>query len=71
MSNLSKSNIRGFLKDWCDEEYEMPFSALELLMDNHRFITWGGKSYFMPEGCSMWSSIEEEIAEHLYFNFCE
>ena len=69
MSTLSKSNIREFLNDYCDEVYDMPDSALELLMDDHKCIVWHGKEYFIPENNSFWTEEETEIAEHLMNNF--
>ena len=69
MSTLSKSNIREFLKKYCDEVYAMPDHALELLMDDHRCIVWHGKQYFIPETNSFWTEEECEIAEHLMDNF--
>jgi hypothetical protein len=66
---ISKSEIREFLKDYCDEVYDMPCHALELLMDDHKCIKWHGQEYFIPENNSMWSPEEIEIAEHLMDNY--
>jgi two-component SAPR family response regulator len=69
MSTLSKSNIKEFLNQYCDEVYDMPDHALELLMDDHKCIVWYGKEYFIPENNSFWTEDENEIAKHLMNNF--
>lgn len=68
--SISKSDIREFLKNYCDEVYDMPCHALELLMDDHKCIRWYGKEYFIPETNSFWTEHECDIAEHLMDNHC-
>ena len=68
---MTKSEIKDFLKQWCDRaaELEMPDHMWELLMDDHRGICWYGVEYIMPEGNSFWTDFENEVAEHLYYNY--
>ena len=53
--------IKKFLKDYCEADYEMPESDLELKMDNHVYITWKGIDYFMPKDNSLYNEDEELI----------
>ena len=69
MNILSKSNIREFLNEFCDEVYDMPYSALELIMDDHKCIQWYGRQYFVPENNSYFDSQDDIIWEHLVYNF--
>lgn len=68
---MKKSDIKEFLKEWCDRvvDLEMPDHMWELLMDDHKGIKWGGVEYIIPENCSMWEPEEEEIANYLMDNF--
>lgn len=63
----SKIEIREFLETYCDEVYDMPDHALELIMDNHKCICWHGKEYFVPE--SNMFGRDEEIYDHLIDNY--
>jgi len=66
---MTKARIREFLKEFCDEVYEMPDHALELLMDNHKCVRWYGKEYFVPENCSFYTADDDKVWEHLVWNF--
>ena len=57
--------INEFLKDYGDEVYDMPDSALELLMDDHICVSWLGVEYFIPENNSMYSDVDGLIYELL------
>lgn len=67
--DLSKKAIREFINTFCDEVYDMPFSQLELIMDNHRCFKWYGKEYFMPRDCSSYDNNDDYIYDHLYINY--
>lgn len=61
--------IIEFLEAFSVEVYEMPFHALELLMDDHKCIKWGGVEYFVPENCTFYNKIDDIIYEHLIRKF--
>lgn len=59
--------FKAVINDWLDEVYDMPDSALELKMDDHRCISWGGAKFFIPRSTpSMASELEAEVLEQLY-----
>lgn len=60
-----KDLINSFIAKFCTEVYDMPFSDLELKMDDHRCIEWDGKEYFMPENNSMFDEDDNLIWEFL------
>lgn len=62
-----KKLIEEFLKKWADEVYDMPDHALELLMDNHICIEWGGIEYFIPEDNS---DDEDDELIYKFLNEC-
>ena len=61
--------IEIFLEDFCDEVYDMPSHALELLMDNHKCIDYKGTEYFVPENNSSYEKEDENIYEYLIENY--
>lgn len=61
-----KKLIEEFLKNYADEVYDMPESALELLMDDHICIEWEGTEYFIPENNSMYDEDDEMIYKYLF-----
>lgn len=67
-SRPSKREIKEFLNNNCDEVYDMPDHALELIMDNHKCIRWYGKEYFIPE-FGLDNNRDEVIFDHLVDNY--
>lgn len=68
---MTKARIREFIKEFCDEVYDMPDHALELHMDNHKCFQWYGRQYFVSESLSYWGQDAQEcedIWEHLVYN---
>ena len=57
--------INEFLKEYCDEVYDMPESQLDLMMDNHVCIEWKEKEYFVPENNSSYTDVDNLIYEFL------
>lgn len=66
---MTKARIREFLREFCDEVYDMPDHALELVMYDHKCIRWHGQEYFVPEDCSAYSTEDDDIYEHLVYKF--
>jgi hypothetical protein len=66
---MPKPEIREFLKENCDEVYDMPDHELDLMMDNHRCINWYGKEYFISRSLSFYDELSEKIYDHLYNNY--
>jgi len=60
-----KELILQFLKEYCTEIYDMAESDLDLKMDDHIGISWGGKEYFMPENNSSYTKNDDLIWEFL------
>lgn len=51
--------IKEFLKERCERVRNNESCAhVELMMDNHKCIEYGGKQYYVPEDVS---SVEEDI----------
>jgi hypothetical protein len=61
MENVNVNEIRTFIEDFCTEVYDMPFSDLELKMDDHVCIKFEGEEYFMPENCSFYTKNDDLI----------
>jgi len=66
MKKITKSEIKTFLDTYCDEVYDMPDHALELLMDDHKCIHYENGEYFVPENNSWFDERDYEIQEHLF-----
>ena len=60
-----KKEVENFIKEFCTKVYNMPFSDLELYMDNHKCIKWSGKEYFMPEDNSFYTKDDDIIYKFL------
>lgn len=66
MKKITKSEIKAFLDTFCDEVYDMPDHALELIMDDHKCVEYEDKQYFVPENNSFFDERDYEIQEYLF-----
>lgn len=65
-----EQTINNFLEEWCCEAPENESIAqTELMMDNHRFITYDGKGWYIPKENSLWTDDEREYADWLHDTF--
>ena len=62
-----KELINNFISKYCTEVYDMPISALELIMDNHKCIEWNEIEYFIPDTIN---GDEDEDLIHKFLTEC-
>jgi len=64
---MTKKEIKTFLETFGTRVTECS-QDVELMMDDHRCIKWGGIEYYIPENDSFYTDLENEICEYLYIN---
>lgn len=60
-----KKLITEYLNRAATEVYSMPDSQLELMMDNHKCVSWEGREYFLPDSTMEINEDDELIYEFL------
>tara|TARA_B100000900_G_C20561252_1_gene708995 strand:+ start:321 stop:536 length:216 start_codon:yes stop_codon:yes gene_type:complete len=63
---LIKELINNYVDSICIEvKQDEHLSYVELMMDNHKCIEWGGREYYIPEDYTAADEDEEFVYEYL------
>lgn len=66
---MTKKAIRTFLNNFATKVNETPDSQIDVWIDDHICVKWGGIEYYVPENNSFYTSEDDAIYEHLLDKF--